>query len=144
MWRFEKAAVRICGYLIALNRVSTPSSLCRDETDNKWRISQIREDAQIQLALSEKRRLAVLTQHDKALQKLVGNWELIRMEFQEPVFLIIYTQNSCLLNIYNFNLKQSSLLLFFLPKFCEVSELHLYKLVIKRQFGFGNVFITMT
>lgn len=43
----------------------------------------------------------------KALQNLVRNWELFRMEFQEPVFLKFIPKIVCLLNIYYFfNLKQ--------------------------------------
>ena len=56
------------------------------------------------------------------------------MEFQEPVFLIIYTQNSCLLNIYN--LKQNVLIFG-----TVVSELHFVQACNdkKRQFGLAEL-----
>ena len=59
------------------------------------------------------------------------------MEFQEPVFLKFIPKIVCLLNIYYFfNLKQ-----FFSLNSVKLENLICTKLVIKRQFGFGNVLI---
>ena len=79
----------------------------------------------------------VSTQNDKSSPKFGSKLRIIQDGIPRASFLKIYTQNSLSFKyILFFNLKQ-----FFSLNSVKLENLICTKLVIKRQFGFGNVLI---